>query len=379
MILAIAIITLCLGSVSAAELEDITNSTLETVNDNSQNENIVIDEIESADDTSRGESSVGTSDENEILKAAGDYYTIADSSSSDTTIEVQYPGTITIKLTSSLPWYGSSTDKTMLCVHPETGDDYDYAEFTCAQAQSGISFTPSAPGTYGIYIEVHNNFGTDYSNTITYVFEEAGGPAKTETSISINPTTVAPGESFTIAPTVYEYGTTNNVNEGTVTFYDENGQIGTPINLATTSTFTYSYSTKKSYNIYAVYSGTSNYKTSESEKVKVIVKDENDYVNLKIVSVYSSSDNIYIACEDDYASFGTYANTASRYDVVVTFAVDSSADLSSATIEYGSNSKTFSGNNPTINFNRNNAGENTVKVTVNGVESNTVTVSVSDK
>ena len=89
-----------------------------------------------------------------------------------------------------------------------------------------------------------------------------------------------------------------------------------------------------------------------------------------------------MACEDDYAYFGTYANTNSRYDIIVTFAVESTSEFSSGTIQYGTStltSNTFSGSNPTIAFNRNNAGENTVSVVVNGVESNTVTIDVKDK
>lgn len=56
-ILAIALIILCLGSVSAVD-DNQFNSTLETVNDNSQNENIVIDEISDADDAGERDAGV---------------------------------------------------------------------------------------------------------------------------------------------------------------------------------------------------------------------------------------------------------------------------------------------------------------------------------
>ena len=274
--LAIALIMICLGSVSAVEEIDL-NSTLETVNDISQDENIVINEMANeaiTDDDSQEENTVGIAGENEnnenllkasddeVLGAAGDYYTIVDvSGSTDSEFSVAYPGSATVKISSSIPWWASISSGLRLCVGPETGNDYDYASFTVADAQKGITFTPDAPGTYRIYIEVDGLGSNDYSNTITYTFYEGSPKTETETSISITPSSVAPNEEFTINYNVYEKGTTNAVNEGTISFYDQNGQIGSSINLANPTTFTYSYSNKKSYNIYAVYTPTDNYGT----------------------------------------------------------------------------------------------------------------------
>lgn len=78
-ILAIALVMLCLGSVSAVDDEKL-NSTLETVNDISQDENIVIDEIANDGNadvaSSKGETSsvsvAGEKQNKEILKASDD-------------------------------------------------------------------------------------------------------------------------------------------------------------------------------------------------------------------------------------------------------------------------------------------------------------------
>lgn len=67
-IFAIALVMICLSSVSAVEENDF-NSTLETVNDNSQNENIVIDEIteNNADDINEV-NSVSVESEKQVLE-----------------------------------------------------------------------------------------------------------------------------------------------------------------------------------------------------------------------------------------------------------------------------------------------------------------------
>ena len=387
-ILAIAIVMLYIGSVSAAENDDL-NATVTAI-DNSQNDNIVIYEnnAQTDDTTQGGSSSVSFASENEDENLVG--------ASEDDVLGADVSGYIQIRETNSestgtfqsdageqigidVYWSSLSGMQFALLVNNQQVQTF-YPSGWGGSWSDTLYYTPESAGTYNIMVICQGSSSRYISNTL--VWEVSESIPKTETIISINPTTVAPGNDFTVSYNVYEKDTSNNVNEGTITFYDADGQIGSPIDLANPTTFSYSYNEKKVYNIYAVYSGTTNYKGSESEKSRLIVKDEGDpdpTVNLKIISVYSSYDNAYWACDDYYTFFGTYANTADKYDVVVTFEVESSSVPSSATITYGTttmNSVTFSGINPTINFKSSMVGENIVKVTVDGIESNSVTVDV---
>ena len=315
--LAIALIMICLGSVSAVEETDL-NSTLETVNDISQDENIVINEMANeaiTDDDSQEENTVGIAGENEnnenLLKASDDEVLGADTTGyinireTNSETDGSFDGVVGEQIGIDVYWRSLSGMQFALLVNGAQDQTF-YPSGLGYEWSDTIYYTPQTAGHYTFQVICQGSSTRYVSNVLTW---DISGSAKTETetSISITPSSVAPNEVFTINYNVYEKGTTNAVNEGTISFYDQNGQIGSSINLANPSTFTYSYSNKKSYNIYAVYTASDNYKDSESSKVRLAVKDEGDpdpVIILKITDAYdTSTPSTKYAYSDDYIVF----------------------------------------------------------------------------
>ena len=377
-ILAIALIILCLGSVSAVD-DNQFNSTLETVNDNSQNENIVIDEISDADDAGErdaGVVSVVDEKRNEnLLKASYDdvlgaeNIVIQDSSGATSgTISVNYPGTVSFSFVSyaggtSIPWYASGSNAVNV-YYVDGSDELVYSTTTLSDFMSkGATFTPSKAGTFEIYIECESGFGSDYSQNLVYEFTSGSASTKqTEVTITV-PSTGTAGTSFNIQYSVTEKGSTTGVNAGTLTFYDQNGQIGSPITLSSLSgTFTHKYSSAGTYNIYAKYSAASGYEDSESGSSKITVSNNGDSPSL--------SDEITLSFAQGSASDGTKylypfndesawvsVDGGNNNPTYVNFVVDYGTNSeSSPKIQWkkstGStwNDITFSGNSPRIGF-----------------------------
>ena len=409
-ILAIALIILCLGSVSAVD-DNQFNSTLETVNDNSQNENIVIDEISDADDAGEGDASVVSvvsekRNEN-LLKASDDdvlgaeNIVIQDSSGvTSGTISVNYPGTVSFSFVSyaggtSIPWYASSSNPVNV-YYVDGSDEILYSTTTLSDFMSkGATFTPSKAGTFEIYIECESSFGSDYSQNLVYEFTSGSTSTKqTEVFITV-PSSGTAGTSFNIPYSVTEKGSTTGVNSGTLTFYDQNGQLGSPITLSSSSgTFTHKYSSAGTYNIYAKYSAASGYEDSESGSSQITVSSSGDAPSL--------SDEITLSFAQGSATDGTKylypfndesawvsVDGGNNNPTYVNFVVDYGTNSESSPIIQWKKSTdstwtdiSFSGNSPRIGFSNGRYTDVTyaggsaydVRVTNGDKTSNTLTV-----
>lgn len=227
----------------------------------------------------------------------------------------------------------------------------------------GATFTPSKAGTFEIYIECESGFGSDYSQNLVYEFTSGSASTKqTEVTITV-PSTGTAGTSFNIQYSGTEKGSTTGVNAGTLTFYDQNGQIGSPITLSSLSgTFTHKYSSAGTYNIYAKYSAASGYEDSESGSSKITVSNNGDSPSL--------SDEITLSFAQGSASDGTKylypfndesawvsVDGGNNNPTYVNFVVDYGTNSeSSPKIQWKKstdstwNDITFSGNSPRIGF-----------------------------
>jgi hypothetical protein len=273
---------LCLGSVSAEELKDISNSTLETVNDNSQNQNIVIDEISNTDDA-LGESTVGVHDENEILRVRdnedvlGDEVPqVRDKSTGQTEVTVPVGTSVTIEAFMTYDDGGymwglqKATDSSFT-----NKENVNYYQTGHAYWHDFYTATLDAEGD--IYFRIHNyndRYGIDSQPLIYHVGGSSSSTKETSVSISV-PSNGTTNESVSIPYQITEKGTSTGVSNGTLTFYNDDAQIGSPITLSSSSgTFTYTFTSAGTYNIKAVYTASSGYENSESDTSSIVVSDK---------------------------------------------------------------------------------------------------------
>ncbi|MDO5815340.1 MAG: Ig-like domain-containing protein, partial [Methanobrevibacter sp.] len=298
-ILAIAIVMLYIGSVSAAENDDL-NATVTAI-DNSQNDNIVIYEnnAQTDDTTQGGSSSVSFASENEdenLVGASEDDVLGADTTLTIVNEKDSYSTTdsITIKMGSYSMASGDSSVEIYL-------NNARIAETTYSVINSGysVSLTTAITGENTIYCSGSSLFGTYTSESVT--FNVASPITIKDTTVTINvPSTATAGESFTIPYHVYEDGTTTEVSEGTLKFYEGTTQIGSDIDLSSHSgEFTYTYSTAGAHEIHAEYTGTGNYADSQSTSGTVTISENqggsggnNDESSLYYVNFVLSDDSL---------------------------------------------------------------------------------------
>ncbi|MBQ7928720.1 MAG: Ig-like domain repeat protein, partial [Methanobrevibacter sp.] len=278
-ILAIAILLLCLGSVSAVD-EYKLNFTLETVNDNSQNENIVIDEIiENADDADEGDASVVSISKEKngenLLKATNDdtlksseQGELRDKDTGSTDVVVPAGTSVTVQASMEYDYYWylqmSRDGSSYSTVVTDTGHVAWYDMYT---------FTVESGTYYFKAVNYNGRYGSP-SNILTYTVGAA--VEETQTSISIDPTTVAPNNLITITPTVTKKGTTDAVTEGVVKFFYGGGTEIGEIDLSSQTSFEYTsgFADEGTYDIYAVYQANDKYGESTSDAVSVLVSQD---------------------------------------------------------------------------------------------------------
>ena len=262
-ILAVAIIILFLGSVSADE----TNDANLTVNDNSC-ENSELN-VENIDDT------LQSNVNDDILKSSSTPE-LRDKSTGSTDVIIKSGNEVTIEANMEYDYWSlqmSRDGSSYSMVKYDTGHAYWYDLYT---------FTPESGIYYFKVVNYYDRYGSP-SNVLKYTVKTTD---ETETSISINPATVVPNGHFTITPTVYKKGTNTKVETGTVEFfYGDDISIGT-LNLATQKNFTYSgFSSENTYSIYAIYKANENYEQSTSAKMDILVVDSNSNINFVKVEI----------------------------------------------------------------------------------------------
>ena len=286
---------LCLGSVSAVDDEKL-NSTLETVNDISQDENIVIDEIANDGNadvaSSKGEtSSVGVAGEKqnkEILKASDDdilksssQAELRDKDTGSTDVVVPAGTSVTVQASMEYDyWYllMSRDGSSYSTVVQDTGHVAWYDMYT---------FTVESGTYYFKAINYYGRYGSP-SNILTYTV--GASKAETETSISVNPTTVAPNNQIAITPSVTKKEGGDAISTGIVKFfYGDGTEIG-QLDLSTGTTFDYTgFADEGTYNIYGVYQENDDYTESTSAPVSVLVSQDTSKTPVTVTVTLSDS------------------------------------------------------------------------------------------
>lgn len=107
------------------------------------------------------------------------------------------------------------------------------------------------------------------------------------------------------------------------------------------------------------------------------ITDDDSNITLKITDVYSKYDgqssSAHFPYNDSFAFIAASGNNA-RYNIIVTLSIEGAS--ASAKIKYGNNEQSVSGKTASIEFNADNAGENTVYVLDGNKKSNELTVKV---
>ena len=405
-ILAIALVMICLGAVSASSVDEV-NATLEAVNDNSQ-ETIVIDKInEIPADEANFDSYVSVENEKRVLnknvlKASDedvlgdDVPQIRDKNSGNTEVTVSAGTSITIEAYMTYDDGGymwglqKSSDSSF-----STKENINYYQTGHAYWHDFYTTTLNDEGTF--YFRIHNYNDRYGINSEPLIYHVGGSSSNTkETAVSITiPSTGTTGTPFTVSYSVTEKDSTTGVDSGTLTFYDENGQIGSPVTLSSSSgTFSHTYSTANTYNIYAKYTASSGYEDSQSSSSQIIISDSG--------SEPSGSEEIILSFEQGTTSEGTgylysFNNenawvsvvAGNNYPTYVNFAVDYGTNYESSPViqwkkstDSAWNDISYTGNRPRIGFSNGKYTDVTyadgytydVRVSNGGKTSNTLTV-----
>jgi len=292
-ILAVFIVMLCLCSVSAVDDGQL-NSTLETVNEISQDENIVISEINNTDDAGVGDTgSVSVKNEKNgenLLKASSN----EDVLGADLSLTVVDGTTVTAgtPVTFILGNHGSVSDSSSVYLQFEGEGYFDnqLSENYGTAKSTGAHYTFTETGTFNVRLLAYSYsyYFTDY---VSITVNPAVTTEETDTSISVNPTTVAPNNLITITPAVTKKGTSDSVAEGIVKFFYGDGTEMGEIDLATQTSFDYTsgFAAEGTYNVYAVYQANDNYAESTSSAVSVLVSQDTSKTPVTVTCVLSET------------------------------------------------------------------------------------------
>ena len=304
-ILAITIVLLFLGTVSAVDDKNIdTNLTVEdnTLEVSELNENI--------DDTNKGEASsvnVLNEQKNEDLLSASDDGLLSDVSTTLTPVSgfTTVDGVITATVNEAIyikmsdeydtSYYKPSDSQAVYVRASQYSYDnlVDSPTYGQAISDEGVPLVFTTTGMKTFIFKVATSSYDIYSNSITINVVDAPSTTETETSISINPQTVAPNNPITITPTVLEKGTTTEVSQGTLEFFYTADGINT-ISMGTwvygsQDPFTYTFENEGVYDIFANYKENTLYSESNSTLTSILVNSNTELSPVTVTVTLNST------------------------------------------------------------------------------------------
>lgn len=281
-----AVAIICIGSVSAAD--ETVDANL-TVDDSS----LEISELNGGDDIDdvamkdgnvyvENEDILSASDE-DVLKADVTGYGYiwnnekdgrpsAASYNTPTTSDQTYNDYITGQTVSIDLWMKSLSGTWYLNVNNEDKSNY-YASNSYSWDDGVFNYQFTESGTYTIFAYYKGSSDNYVTNKLIFNVKEA--TKETATSLSLDKTTIAPGDSVRMTPSANVKGTTDEVTTGEFEIYVNYVLVST-INVG--ESYDYANTTESIYYAYAKYIASSGYENSTSESKTFVINSDTSVV-----------------------------------------------------------------------------------------------------